>query len=236
MILIFDYFETLVGNRSIDFNRALIGFWAAYYKDKCSFDEIKEYGEELFSHLLDLHRQGKEFAFVREELPMYAQRYGGESVQMSAEEEADFLMKTNDMEPMDGIEDVLNMLQSRGIPMYVLSNSGFSAAALSIALQRLGLGEYFNGIFSSADFGVIKPCRELYDTVINKALADNPGEKRENIVFVGDTYESDIAGALGAGIKAVWIHSAPDDRENAPYVFRIDTVRSLPEVVNRLPG
>lgn len=49
MILIFDYFETIVHNRSMDFNRGLKVMWEKYYKERCSFEEIKAYGEEVIS-------------------------------------------------------------------------------------------------------------------------------------------------------------------------------------------
>ena len=73
MILIFDYFETIVHNKSMDFNRGLKTVWEKYYTDKCSFEEISAYGEELFEHMLMLHEKGLEYAFVQEELPKYAQ-------------------------------------------------------------------------------------------------------------------------------------------------------------------
>ena len=53
-----------------------------YYRDKCSFEDIKAYGEELFQHLRKLHGEGKEFAFVKEELPLYAEKYGFEFLGM----------------------------------------------------------------------------------------------------------------------------------------------------------
>ena len=64
MILIFDYFNTLLGRKDLDFNRGLKVFWEQHYQDKCSFDDMKAYGEELFQHLLSMHAEYKEFAFV----------------------------------------------------------------------------------------------------------------------------------------------------------------------------
>lgn len=93
MILIFDYFETIIHNKSMDFNRGLKTMWEKYYKDKCTFEEISEYGEELFQHMMEVHKQGLEYAFVKDELPKYAERYGGDIIKMTVEEEADFLMK-----------------------------------------------------------------------------------------------------------------------------------------------
>ena len=57
MIVIFDLFETLLEDLTLDFNLGLKPFWEEHYKDKCSFDEIKAYGEELFVHMQDLHKQ-----------------------------------------------------------------------------------------------------------------------------------------------------------------------------------
>lgn len=98
MILIFDYFETIVHNNSMDFNRGLKVMWEKYYKDKCSFEEILIYGEELFQYMINVHKEGNEYAFVREELPQYADKYGGDIIQMSSEEEADFMMRCNEMD------------------------------------------------------------------------------------------------------------------------------------------
>ena len=81
MILIFDYFETLLTSKRVDFNQGLKVFWERYYKDRCQFEEIKAYGEELFLQLLSMHAEGKEYPFVEAELPLYAQRFGGDDLQ-----------------------------------------------------------------------------------------------------------------------------------------------------------
>lgn len=206
MILIFDYFETLVHNLSMDFNRGLKPFWETYYRDKCSFEEISEYGLELFRHLLKVHETGREYVFVKEELPMYAEKYGGEIVPMTVEEEAEFLMRCNEMVPMQQMPETLDKLEKLGVPMYVLSNSGFSADALSIALEKLGLRKYFRKVWSSADYGRIKPDRGFFEMAITYALDENPGEKREDIFFVGDIYETDVVGAHNAGIQSIWFN------------------------------
>ena len=204
MILIFDYFETVVKTHSMDFNRGLKVLWEKYYKDKCDFEEIKKVGDEQFLILLDLHKKGLEYRFVADELPDYAKKFGGEVVPMSSDEEADFLMLCNEMEVMPGMADVLETLQEKGIPMYILSNSGFTAAALTKVLERLGIGKYFKKVWSSADYGRIKPDRGFFEQTIETALQDNPGNNRSDIVFVGDSFETDVAGAHNAGINAIW--------------------------------
>ena len=214
MILIFDLFETLVEDLSMDFNRGLKPLWEEHYKDKCTFDEIKAYGEELFIHMQALHRQGLEFPFVKDELPMYAQKYGGDVVPMSIEEEAIFLSRCNTVRVYDGLADMLDIFRKKQMPMYVLSNSGFRAGALRLMLDAHGIGKYFEKVWSSADFGKVKPSAEIFEMAVKEVLDQYPDCSREEILFIGDTYETDIIGAHNAGLKAVWIN-----RQNASDKF-----------------
>ena len=221
MVLIFDYFETLLNCKSMDFNRGLYVFWENYFQDKCPFEDMKKYGEDLFQVLLEKHKSGEEFPFVKVELPLFAKKFDGDKVEMSAEEEADFLMRCNEFELDPEMERFLQKCSQMKIPMYVLSNSGFRAEALMEVLNRFGIGKYFKHLWSSADFGRIKPCREFFEVAIETALQENPDEARENMVFIGDIYETDVAGAHGAGIKSAWLNKKSESDENgwATYNF-----------------
>lgn len=234
MILIFDYFETIVHSNSMDFNRGLKVVWEKYYKDKCSFREMSDYGEELFQHMKKVHEEGNEYAFVKDELPQYANKYGGDVIQMSSEEEADFLMRCNEMENMPDLPETLYEFEKMGIPMYVLSNSGFTADALSIALEKLGILKYFNKIWSSADYGRIKPSENFFEMAIENVLLDNPDENRENIVFVGDTYRTDVVGANRVGLDVIWINHKKEDNVDNLQVHCICNTSELIEKVKEL--
>lgn len=231
MILIFDYFETLLNSRNMDFNRGLKVFWETYYRDKCSFEKMKAYGEELFEELLLRHKKGFEYPFVSEELPLYAKKFGGEVVPLSIEEEADFLMRCNDFDLEKGTEEFLALCSQKNIPMYVLSNSGFRGEALMLILNRFGIGKYFNKLWSSAEFGRIKPCREFFELAISTALSENPNEKRENIIFVGDMYDTDVIGARNAGIKAAWLNKKGGEDPDKLAAYEIQTVSGLTNII-----
>lgn len=109
----------------------------------------------------------------------FADADGGDIIKMAPEEEADFLMRCNEMENLPNIPESLLEFDEMGISMYALSNSGFTAEALSIALERLGIRKYFNKIWSSADYGRIKPCKDFFEMAIENVLLDNPNERRE---------------------------------------------------------
>ena len=231
MIIIFDYFETLLNSRSMDFNRGLKVFWETYYRDRCSFEEMKSYGEELFGELILKHNEGLEFPFVKEELPLYAEKFGGDVVSLSDEEEADFLMRCNDFELEPGTEDFLIKCSQKDIPMYVLSNSGFRGDALMLILNRFGIGKYFKKLWSSAEFGRIKPDREFFELAISTALSENPNDKREDIIFVGDMYDADVIGAHNAGIKAAWLNKKGGVDTNNLASYEASSIRGLSKFI-----
>ena len=225
MVLIFDLFETLVEDINMDFNLGLKPLWEAHYSDKCSFEEIKAYGEELFEHMQKLHKQGLEFPFVKDELPMYAAKFGGEVLTMSVQEEAEFLARCNSVRLYPNLVDMLSSLARENIPMYILSNSGFTAGALKIILGNLGIGKYFEEVWSSADYGRVKPDMGFFEMAVSAILAKHPGSKREDILFTGDTYTSDIEGAHKAGLKTAWINrkNTPDTGGFATYQIKTVT-------------
>lgn len=231
MILIFDYFETLLNSRSIDFNRGLKVFWDRYYKDKCEFEDMKKYGEELFCVLLAKHASGEEYPFVKEELPLFAKKFGGDKLSMTAGEEADFLMLCNDFEADPEIERFLEVCSQKKVPMYVLSNSGFRGEALMEILNRFGIGKYFKKLWSSADFGKIKPDKDFFELAIRTALSDNPGAKREDIIFIGDLYETDVTGAHNAGVGSAWLNKKGEQDTEGFADHNCETAANLFEII-----
>ena len=120
-----------------------------------------------------------------------------------------------------------------GIPMYVLSNSGFTAEALSIVLERMGIRKYFKKIWSSANYGKLKQGGEFFEMAIEKDLYDNPEEKKEDIIFVGDTYNTDVKGANNAGIDVIWInHKGERNTEN----LSMHNITNTSELVGTVMG
>lgn len=71
-------------------------------------------------------------------------------------------------------------------------------------LSRLGLSDCFprERVFISELIGYHKP-----DPRIFAAVLDELGVEGSQVLFVGDTWEADVAGAMDAGMSAVWINS-----------------------------
>ncbi|MGG1664227.1 HAD family hydrolase [Brevibacillus sp. NRS-1366] len=72
-----------------------------------------------------------------------------------------------------------------------------------IKLDRLELSEYFpkERVFISELIGYHKPDPRIYSTVVEQL-----GVQSKQVLFVGDTWEADVAGPMDAGFSAVWIN------------------------------
>src|SRR5207244_11995999 len=75
-------------------------------------------------------------------------------------------------------------------------------------LQYCGLAPSVDVLIASEDVGVSKPDRGIFDLALERM-----GVSAEDAVMVGDSWANDIAGALNAGIRAIWFNP---DRTPAP--------------------
>ena len=132
-------------------------------------------------------------------------------------------------EPTPGIEELLALLRAKGITTGVVSNMGFSGAALSARLERLFPQHQFKFVISSADYVLRKPNLHLFQLALKKA-----GCRAEDAWFCGDNPAMDIAGAAGAGMTAVYYdcdlgcaYREKESVDEMPECIRIEDWRQL---------
>ncbi len=236
MVLIFDCFGTIIDFKSVDFNKGLTKLWEDHFKDVCTFEELESYNLELFHHVEDLHKQEKEMAFVKEELPLYINKFGAADFSMTPEDEVDFMTLCTELDNIVGIPEALSEFEKRGVKTYVLSNSIYSSRAILELLNRYGIGKYFENVWASSDYGVVKPSKEFFDMAIDRILMENPDETKESLVYVGDTYESDVCGADRAGLKSIWINRKNEADEKNIATKIISDATHLFDAANEIAG
>jgi putative hydrolase of the HAD superfamily len=79
-----------------------------------------------------------------------------------------------------------------------LITNGF-AESQAIKLDGSGLRDYFKNIIISEDHALVKPEEKIF------RLAETLAEaKKEECVMIGDSYESDVKGAINAGWDAIY--------------------------------
>ena len=108
--------------------------------------------------------------------------------------------------PTHGAVEILQRLKEQGIKLALVTN--IVPELLSHQhkkVESLHIAHFFDAIVYSAEFGVHKPDRRIFDHAA--ALL---GVGNEDCLFVGDDPDTDIAGALNAGMQAVWVHPVGD--------------------------
>ena len=117
-----------------------------------------------------------------------------------------FFETAMEFERTEGIQRCLSGLRSRGLRLGVVSNHDCTGESLRSALGRLEIAEPFEFVVSSADYGIGKPHPLIFETAVAKL-----GAESSTTWFVGDSLESDIAGANEVGLFSVWYN--PDEND-----------------------
>jgi HAD superfamily hydrolase (TIGR01662 family) len=102
--------------------------------------------------------------------------------------------------PIPGALEVLASLKPR-YRLGVISNTvGSGDAELADVLERAGMRVLIDALVTSRDFGTAKP-----DPAIYAEGARRLGVPLAETCMVGDRLDTDVAGALNAGIPAIWL-------------------------------
>jgi putative hydrolase of the HAD superfamily len=100
-----------------------------------------------------------------------------------------------------GADQVLALLRAAGIRLAIVTNGYGTTQRRKI--ERHGLEERVDAVVISAEAGIHKPDKAIFDFAL--AAIGAPASRS---VFVGDTPEADIMGARGAGMRAVLMDHA----------------------------
>ena len=97
------------------------------------------------------------------------------------------------------IKDTLEYLHGNGIRTGVISNIGWTGAALKRRINTLLPDNHFEFILASSDYGLRKPDVRLFQVALERAKLSP-----DTVWFCGDTYDKDIEGANAAGLTTVF--------------------------------
>lgn len=120
----------------------------------------------------------------------------------------------------DGVEDVLVELKKK-YKLAIVTNGRISCQMDKI--KRTNIDSYFDSIVISEQV-VKKPKKEIYEKAINDL-----GLGAEDVVFVGDTFSTDIIGAHRAGMEAIWI--TPFQQPCSANIRQIRHIKELLEIL-----
>ena len=155
----------------------------------------------------------------------------GENLCILAEQlSEDFLnMTTAHFSLLEGAEELVRYLAKK-YPLTVVTN-GFVEVQYE-KFDKSGLRDCFAHIVLSEEVGCQKPNPRIFE----EALRMN-GLQAEDVVMIGDSWSSDIQGAINAGIDQIWIKKSKEQgTKNQDTIVQTATyiVHNLSEVMGIL--
>jgi putative hydrolase of the HAD superfamily len=115
------------------------------------------------------------------------------------------------------VAETLSALRERGLILDVISN--FDSRLIGI-LEGLDVAHWFDHIFLSSRVGHAKPARQIFRTALERH-----GLEAGETLHVGDSEESDLRGALNAGLQGVLIDRAGES--NPKISSRIKSLKGI---------
>lgn len=128
-----------------------------------------------------------------------------------------------------GARAVLDHLQGRATVGVVTNNQ---VAEQHDKIRTIGIGGRIDFLVISEDVGVSKPDPRIFRI----ALARGKARPRE-AVMIGDSWGSDVRGALGAGIRPIWFnrfHRPAPEPANVPEIDSYVPIGALTGLLPRL--
>ena len=128
---------------------------------------------------------------------------------------------------LEDVKETLAVLRAKGIGMYILSNSIFSGKATERLLNEFDILHCFNKVLVSADYGIRKPHPEFFQVAVEEIQKAYPDVQKEDILFVGNDYTSDVKGAIGAGLDVAWYNAAQQADAEGLSTYSIEKFEEL---------
>ena len=127
---------------------------------------------------------------------------------------------------IEGAHELMDYLRSRGYRMHMTSN-GFHEVQYK-KLAACGLRDYFDTIILSEDAGVNKPLPQYFDYALKVS-----GAERQTTLMIGDNLNTDVLGALNAGIDAMLVNRWNIKKTDIPntVTFVVDGLRDVMKIL-----
>jgi putative hydrolase of the HAD superfamily len=127
---------------------------------------------------------------------------------------------------IEGAHELMNYLKHKGYRMHMCSN-GFHEVQYK-KLASCGLRDFFDTIILSEDAGVNKPSPLYFDYALKISGAD-----KATTLMIGDNLQTDILGALNAGLDAMLFNRWNIEKTEIPQTvtFVVNSLRDIMSIL-----
>lgn len=227
--ILFDYGDTVVKITAWDFAAARRRIYDLADNPRgASYEEVDAYADRIVDAERASHAVSTAEFHQHNFHRLLFDRFGMTFDQSPAELEQLFWDAAVGHELTEGFTEMLDALGERDIRAAVVSNATFSAALLHRELRPYGIADRFEFIMSSAEYGFAKPQPLIYETAAGR-LSLPP----QDVWFIGDRTNTDVAGANGAGMTSVWYTGAIEREKTGEPHLHISNWGQLIEAIDR---
>jgi FMN phosphatase YigB (HAD superfamily) len=141
-----------------------------------------------------------------------------------------------DLRPIHVMPGVSEVLPHLALPLALWANTRLARESdVRAWLERAGFRGLFRWVITSVDAGARKPAAQFFEYALVQC-----GLAREDVLFIGNQLNTDVAGGQAFGISTVWLsgseyRSADDTPCEASPEYTIQTLYELPALLQRLP-
>jgi putative hydrolase of the HAD superfamily len=174
---------------------------------------------------------GEEIAWLRAWAPEYRRTAWRDALAQQGIDDADLAAELAERFPAERrayhevFEDVVPALDELGRRHRLALITNGASCLQREKLDASGLAGRFDAVVVSGDSGAGKP-----DPAIFRLALDRLGGEAAGAWMIGDSLERDVRGALGAGLRAVWVNRFGDDGDHEP---QVTTLAELPALLAR---
>jgi FMN phosphatase YigB (HAD superfamily) len=103
----------------------------------------------------------------------------------------------NSMSLFENFLSFISTAKSKGLKIGIVTD--LTAHIQNRKILQLAIGEHIDFMLTSEEAGVEKPTPRIFDIAVNKI-----GLNRNELIFIGDSFEKDIEGAYSSQITPYW--------------------------------
>jgi putative hydrolase of the HAD superfamily len=103
------------------------------------------------------------------------------------------------------VSGFLDYATERGLSLGLVTNGPSDLQRDKI--DALGLSRHISAVVISGEHGVAKPQPAIFQLALDALAVDS-----EDTWYVGDSLDTDVTGALSAGMTALWLNRGPPSR------------------------
>ena len=229
--ILFDLYDTVMKDVSFSVQQCFQWLHETYFKDVCTWEEFEAH-KEIYSPLYAKRAEGNsEVHFMQDEVVKIFEYFKVTLPDDLDEFEYNLMNQMQQETLLNEVRETLTELHSKGIGMYILSNSIFTGKATERLLEEFDILKYFNKVFASADYGIRKPHKGFFQIAVEKIQKDYPDVQKENILYVGNDYRTDVEGAVSAGLEVAWYNVVQQPDEKGISAYSIKSFMELRNII-----